>query len=183
MKIIINNFIGHLKTIIIHKYWVFYYACKLGIPIQGLLHDMSKFSPIEFWESIKYYQGGKSSPINACKADKGYSLAWQHHKGRNPHHYEYWVDKLDEGGIAINMPSKYKLEMLADYLAAGRVYMKEHFSYLAELKWYEEKQKSPRKIHKRTDEFMFKALLVLYEEDGSNAGFKIVKELVDLFKV
>ena len=89
MKIIINNFIGHLKTIIVHKYWVFYYACKLGIPIQGLLHDMSKFSPIEFWESVKYYQGGKSSPINACKADKGYSLAWQHHKGRNPHHYEY----------------------------------------------------------------------------------------------
>ena len=30
---------------------------------------------------------------------------------------------------------------------------------------------------------MSRALLVLYEEQGSNAGFKVVKELVDLFKV
>ena len=112
---LIKNIFGHLKTVLTHKYWVFYYSCKLGIPWRGFVHDLSKFSPIEFWESVKYYQGGKSSPINACKADKGYSLAWQHHKGRNPHHYEYWVDKFDEGGVAINMPMPYKLEMLADY--------------------------------------------------------------------
>ena len=174
--------IDYFKSICKHKSWVLYYCKICGIKWRGIKHDLSKFSHIEFSESVKYFTGVNSS-IENCRKEKGYSLAWQHHKGRNPHHYEYWIDKLDEGGIAINMPSKYKLEMLADYLAAGRVYMKERFSYLAELKWYEEKQKSPRKIHKRTDEFMSRALLVLYEEQGSNAGFKVVKELVDLFKV
>ncbi len=177
----IKNFFGHLKTIFIHKYWVFYYAYKLGIPIQGFFHDMSKFSPIEFWESVKYYQGGKSSPINACKADKGYSLAWQHHKGRNPHHYEYWVDKYDEGGVPINMPPKYKLEMLADYLAAGRAYMKKEFSYSAEYKWYKEKQQHPRMIHPDTDRFMELSLRILYVENGNKYGFSRIKRLVKLF--
>ena len=50
-----NKFFGHLKTVLTHKWWVFKYACKLGIPWQGFMHDMSKFSPTEFFESVKYY--------------------------------------------------------------------------------------------------------------------------------
>lgn len=65
----IVNIFKHLKKICTHKYWVFYYCLKAGIPIQGLLHDMSKFSPVEFFESVKYYQGN-SSPIEACKKQK-----------------------------------------------------------------------------------------------------------------
>lgn len=30
--------------------------------------------------------------INAEREEKGYSSAWLHHKGRNKHHYEYWID-------------------------------------------------------------------------------------------
>lgn len=51
---IINTF-RHFKKVCIHKRWVFYYCCKVGIPFQGLVHDLSKFSPTEFWESVKYY--------------------------------------------------------------------------------------------------------------------------------
>lgn len=69
----INAFFGHLKTVLIHKYWVFIYCCKLGIPWQGITHDLSKFSWTEFSESVKYYQGGKKSPIPAVKAELGYS--------------------------------------------------------------------------------------------------------------
>lgn len=162
-----KNIIGHLKTILIHKYWVFYYCCKLGIPWQGVTHDLSKFSPIEFFESVKYYQGGKSSPINEAKKIQGYSLAWQHHKGRNPHHYEYWVDKLDEGGVPIDMPAKYKLEMLADYLAAGRTYMKDKFSYEAELEWWNKRKESKLKMHPNTVKFLdysFRNLNCYYED-------------------
>ena len=32
------------------------------------------------------------SPNNAERADRGYSSAWLHHKGRNKHHLEYWID-------------------------------------------------------------------------------------------
>lgn len=61
------NVIGHLKTILLHKFWVFVYCCKLGIPWQGITHDMSKFSWTEFSESVRYYQGGKESPIPSIK--------------------------------------------------------------------------------------------------------------------
>lgn len=91
---IINTF-RHFKKVCTHKRWVFYYCCKVGIPFQGLVHDLSKLSPTEFWESVKYYQG-TSSPIDACKKENGWSAAWMHHKGRNKHHYEYWQDNFDK---------------------------------------------------------------------------------------
>ena len=151
-KITFRKFIGHLKTVITHKHWVFVYACKFGIPLRGLLHDMSKFSPIEFWESVRYFDGTKS-PILGAKADKGYSLAWQHHKGRNPHHYEYWVDKLDDGGVAILMPDKYAIEMICDYLAAGRTYNGKNFTYESELGWWRMKS-GTIKMHSVTQYFV-----------------------------
>lgn len=72
----------HFKKILIHKKYVFFFARKLRIGWQGFWHDMSKFSPTEFFESVKYYQG-TSSPIDAAKADMGYSMAWLHHTGHN----------------------------------------------------------------------------------------------------
>lgn len=98
----IKNIWNHFKKICIHKYWGAYYRFKCGLYWQGTIHDLSKLSPIEFWESVKYYPG-TSSPINAAKVDKGYSLTWQHHKGRNPHHYEYWTDNYDAGTTCIPM--------------------------------------------------------------------------------
>ena len=133
---LIKNTFGHFKTVIIHKYWVFKYAKKIGIPWQGLIHDLSKFSWTEFSESVKFYQEGKSSPIVAAKKAQGYSLAWQHHKGRNPHHYEHWTDKYDDGTIALKMPFKYILELIADYLGAGRAYQGKDFTPEKEYKWW-----------------------------------------------
>ena len=118
---LIKNTIGHFKTVIIHKYWVFKYAKQIGIPWQGLIHDLSKFSWTEFSESVKFYQEGKSSPIVAAKKAQGYSLAWQHHKGRNPHHYEHWTDKYDDGTIALKMPFKYALELTDEKSSGWRI--------------------------------------------------------------
>lgn len=150
----IKNFFGHLKTVIVHKYWVFYYGCKLGIPIRAFFHDFSKFNTIEFFESVKYYQGGKSSPINAAKADKGYSLAWQHHKGRNPHHYEHWTDKYDSGTVSIKMPFKYLVEMIADYLGAARAYHGKNFTLQDELNWWKNKISGNVCINEHTRNFV-----------------------------
>lgn len=90
-KNIVSNCLKHIKLVSKHKWLVFKFSCKLGIPFRGFMHDWSKFSIDEFWESIKYYDG-KVSPITRCKQEKGYSKAWLHHKGRNKHHYQYWVD-------------------------------------------------------------------------------------------
>ena len=87
-KITLKRFFKHLHTVNTHRFKVFLLCCRVGIPIQGLLHDLSKYSPEEFWESVKYYEG-THSPIHNCKKENGYSKAWLHHKGRNKHHYEY----------------------------------------------------------------------------------------------
>jgi hypothetical protein len=136
-----KNVIKHLNKILIHKWWVFYYAYKLGVPWRGFTHDLSKFSWVEFGESIKYYQGNKS-PIPVAKKDKGYSSAWQHHKGRNPHHYEYWID-WDEHGkeILIPIPYKYVLELVADYLGAFRSY-NGYMNMAEELEWWTKKRET-----------------------------------------
>lgn len=130
----------HLRTTQIHRKWVRYYCFKVGLYKQGLTHDLSKYSPIEFWESVKYYMG-TSSPINECKRINGYSMAWFHHRGRNKHHYEYWMDNFDAGGTPVLMPYKYAAEMFCDYLGAARAYMQEAFSFDAEEKWWIEKKK------------------------------------------
>ena len=162
---ICQKFTGHLKTVFKHKYWVWYYMNKCDHGWRGLWHDMSKFSPTEFWESVKYYSG-TCSPIDACKEDKGVSMAWMHHKGRNPHHYEYWMDNFDKGGEAKQMPWKYRVEMICDYLGAARAYMGKNFSYKAELEWWHKKLDLPRAQHYADKEFVTRILEQLaYEEE------------------
>lgn len=130
-----KNFFKHLKKVCTHKWWVFYYCCNCGMPARGILHDLSKFSPVEFFESVKYY-AGSYSPIDKCKHEKGYSMAWFHHRGRNKHHWEYWVDNFEKGMTPVLMPYKYSVEMLCDFLGAGRAYMGEDFTYLSEYQWW-----------------------------------------------
>ena len=58
--------VKHFILISKHKCIVFKYAVKAGIPWRGLTHDLSKYSPTEFLESIKYYNGHRS-PILVCR--------------------------------------------------------------------------------------------------------------------
>lgn len=161
----LKNIFLHLKKIIIHKYWVLYFCIKAGIPLQGIMHDISKFSPLEFIEGVKYYQGNRS-PIDACKEDNGYSAAWLHHKGRNPHHYEYWQDNFDNGGHPLKMPYKYALEMVCDYLGAGKAYMGKDFTIEKEYQWWLNKSSKPIAMHPHTKKFVGDLLLRI-KEDGT----------------
>ena len=133
--------IRHIITVLTHKYWVHKYARKFKIGKYTLLHDLSKFSPVEFNESIHYYSGIKS-PIDNCKQIQGYSNAWLHHKGHNKHHWEYWVDFVDCKPVAINMPTRYKLEMLCDFFAAATVYSKSTCTFSMEYAWWQNKRNS-----------------------------------------
>ena len=136
----LKNAVKHFKLITKHKWVVFKLCCMAGIPWRGLMHDLSKYFPTEFLESIKYYQG-THSPIVEAKKDKGYSEAWLHHKGRNKHHSEYWID-LDAPEKAPIMPYKYVAEMLCDKLAAGIVYEGKKWTKEYELQyWNKEKEK------------------------------------------
>lgn len=85
------NFIKHFCTITKHRHQVIKHCFKVGIGFQGLFHDLSKYSLFEFIPGVKNYQGTRS-PNEAEREINGYSAAWLHHKGRNKHHFEYWID-------------------------------------------------------------------------------------------
>ena len=133
-----NSFFGHLHTINHHKKLVMEGCFKVGLYKQGLLHDLSKYSPVEFWVGVKYFHGDRS-PNNAEREDKGVSLAWLHHKGRNKHHMEYWIDysqKKDGRMIGMEMPTKYVVEMFIDRIAACKVYQKDKYTDKSPLEYY-----------------------------------------------
>ena len=141
-KITVRKFFGHLKTIWTHRHWVKYFCRLAKIPGRGWKHDLSKYSPIEFWESVRYWDG-KVSPIVKCKEENGVSRAWLHHKGHNSHHYEYWMDRFDYGGIPIPMPEDDFVEQVCDFIAAGITYNGKwytDFKYVNELEWWKKKK-------------------------------------------
>lgn len=166
--------IKHLRNILVHKWWVMVYGRRMGINFWRLLvHDMSKFSPTEFWESVKYYKGD-SSPIPECKKINGFSYAWQHHKGRNPHHYEYWTDNYDIGMTLIPMPYKYVCEMMADWFAAGRTYQGKEFTVKSQCDWWEWKKTTKPAIHEATIDLIDHIFMYIGEHPWD--PFKVMRE-------
>ena len=149
MKII--NIFKHIKLVLKHKWVVFKLCCKVGIPWRGIMHDWSKFSPTEFLESIKYYRGN-GSPIRLCKAEKGYSKAWLHHKGRNKHHPDYWIDYSLPDKTVI-MPYKYAAEMICDKIGAGIVYSGKEWTNSTQIDYYM-RERETSLIHPQIDKFM-----------------------------
>jgi hypothetical protein len=50
-----------------------------------------------------------------------FNRAWLAHQHRNPHHWQHWVLREDSGKtFALEMPHKYRVEMLCDWQGAGR---------------------------------------------------------------
>ena len=133
-------------TINHHKNLVMKGCFQVGLYKQGLLHDLSKYTPTEFLVGCKYYQG-TMSPNNAERKDRGYSTAWLHHKGRNKHHLEYWIDYgvpdqegpekgKPKGLMGMKMPIRYVVEMYIDRVAASKNYQKEKYRNDSALKYY-----------------------------------------------
>ena len=166
----------HFQTITYHRKLVREGCFKVGLYWQGLTHDLSKFSPTEFLVGIKYFQGDRS-PNNAEREAIGYSSAWLHHKGRNKHHYEYWIDystKEIPGGMApAPMPVKYVVEMLMDRIAACKIYNGSSYTPKDPLVYYQKgKEKAP--IHEDTKELLEKLLIMLAEE-GEEITFSYIR--------
>lgn len=170
-----KNFFKHFRTITRHRHLVLKFCFKCGLYKQGLLHDLSKYSFIEFSNGVKYY-AGNYSPITNERQDKGYSDAWMHHKGRNKHHSEYWIDLNKETKIyePIEMPNKYIAEMFCDRLAASMNYNRKNYDPKMPLDYlYRTKYSTP--MHQNTfDKLEF--LLKMYYEKGSKETFKYIKK-------
>lgn len=168
----------HFKTINHHKFLVMKGCFRVGLYKQGFLHDLSKYSPTEFLVGCKYYQG-TASPNNREREVKGYSGAWLHHKGRNKHHMEYWIDYgvgTDKAMVGMKMPLKYVVEMFIDRVCASKNYQKE--KYTDESAWeYYEKGKGHYMIHPDTQKLLEKLLRMLAEE-GEDKTFSYIKNVL-----
>lgn len=160
----INKYIAHIKTVFKHKSVVFSLMWKCGYGLQGFKHNLSKFSPTEFLSSAKYFQGTRS-PIEKEKETKGYSEAWLHHKGHNKHHWEYWIDFGKEGEIiAYKIPWRYVVEMVCDYVAAGKTYSKGKWTQHEPLE-YHNRVKKQRHFHPETLKLL-ETFLEIIDKDG-----------------
>lgn len=166
----------HLKTITRHKLLVARGCFRVGLYRQGIMHDMSKYSPTEFIVGMRYFQGNRS-PNNAEREAIGYSSAWLHHKGRNRHHYEYWIDYSTRnipGGMApVPMPDRYIAEMIMDRIAASKVYEGEAYTDASPLQYYE-KGSENAPLHPYTREWLERLLHMLAEE-GEDNTFRYIR--------
>ncbi len=167
----------HFKTITHHRLLVMCGCFRVGLYRQGLTHDLSKYSPTEFWTGAKYYQGTRS-PNAAEREDKGYSEAWMHHKGRNRHHYEYWTDMNLESQSyePIPMPRRYLAEMVMDRIAASKTYQGKNYTDASPL-GYMERSRERLLMHPQTRREL-EYILTMLKEHGEKETFQYVKTSV-----
>lgn len=170
--------LAHFHTITKHKILVMKECFRVGLYRQGLLHDLSKYSPTEFWVGCRYYQGNRS-PNNAEREDKGYSAAWLHHKGRNKHHYEYWIDYSLDGKhvlAGMKMPVRYVVEMFLDRIAASKVYKGSKYKDSDPIEYYMN-GKAGELMHPETRALLEKLLHMLAEQ-GEEETYRYIKKEV-----
>lgn len=167
--------IRHFITITRHRHKVIAHCFRAGIGFQGLFHDLSKYTPAEFIPGMKYYTG-RRSPNEGEREEKGYSLAWMHHKGRNKHHFEYWVDINTETRLygPVKMPLRYLTEMFCDRVAASKIYQGKSYTDAHPLAYFRH-GKIIHSLHPDTYAFLEK-LLVMLAEKGEKETFCFLRD-------
>lgn len=174
----LQNIGKHFRTITEHKMLVMEYCFEVGLYRQGLLHDLSKYGFEEFLSGVYYYQGNRS-PHAAAREIHGFSEAWLHHKGRNKHHFEYWIDyttKKEEGLVGHKMPLKYVIEMVMDRIAASKVYKGKEYTDRSPLEYYE-RERDFILLHPDTRALLEK-LLGMLAQYGEKRTFSYIRKLL-----
>ena len=165
----------HFVTITHHRLVVMAGCFRIGLYWQGLTHDLSKYSKVEFWNGARYYQGTRS-PNTAEREEKGYSEAWMHHKGRNRHHYEYWSDMNREtrNYESVPMPRKYLAEQVMDRRAACMIYQGKDYTSGSALAYYM-KSRERELMHERNRKEL-EYILGMLAQQGEKETFRYLKK-------
>ncbi|MBQ8057986.1 MAG: catalase [Ruminococcus sp.] len=174
----------HFKTITKHRHEVIKNCKKAGILWQGLFHDLSKYSPTEFLQGAKYYQGTRS-PNDKAREELGYSKAWMHHMGRNKHHFEYWRDysPKHKGFMKpVKMPLNYVVEMFCDRVAASKIYQGEKYTDSSAYDYFmAAKHRRVDMINEETSDTL-EGLLFMLKEEGEEKTFSHIRKLIKEFR-
>ena len=167
----------HFKTITRHRWLVRRGCFQVGLYWQGLTHDLSKYTPTEFRVGIRYFQGNRS-PNGAERDEKGYSLAWMHHKGRNRHHYEYWTDmnRFTRVYESVPMPRKYLVEMVMDRIAACKTYQGKSYTDASALIYFDKSAEKMLMHEKTRQELSY--ILTMLRDQGQKETFRYLRQSV-----
>lgn len=112
----LKSYWKYLLYLLDHKMNVLVECWIEGLYIQGITHDLSKFSPKEFFPyARKFFSGRKLSEEEELR----WRYAWLNHQHKNKHHWEYWVVDHNKK-LALPMPRKYLLEMVCDWRSFSR---------------------------------------------------------------
>lgn len=174
----LSNAGGHLKVVLHHKWEVMKGCFQVGLYWQGIVHDLSKFSPTEFGAGIRYFQGTRS-PNAREREVYGYSRAWLHHKGRNKHHFEYWTDVSGDKKHCLDgkkMPPRYLAEMVMDRIAASKTYKGNTYTDRTALE-YLMKSSDHETMNPETYAELKKILTILADH-GEKAAFYYVRKML-----
>ncbi len=174
---LLKNAVKHTILVTKHKWLVFKFCCKLGMPIRGLMHDISKFSFTEFFDSIKYYNG-KESPNNVSRRINGYSKSWLHHQRINKHHDSYWVDLYSPQAAPV-IPYKYAVEMICDKFSANITYNGKDWTNSSEYDYWQI-EKTKIVMNPKTEHFI-SAIIEEVKEKGIEKVFN-KKHFKELYK-
>lgn len=167
----LQQLLKHLKTIHIHRKFVRQMCFKMGIPWQGFVHDISKYSLQEL--GISKYYAGTRSPHAVCREQKGFSPSWMHHYHCNRHHWEYWLDIVDWPNAvqAAKMPYKYVIEMFCDMVGAGKAYQGVKWTCKSPWEYYLKACEGKRLMH-QSSEYLVKQLFIKMDALGEK-GFYV----------
>jgi hypothetical protein len=126
------KFLKYLSYVLRHKWFVLVECWRVGLYWRGLVHDLSKFTWLEFTAYADFFYGAKDAAKKAKRDATGYykptdtgdarfDFAWLQHQKRNDHHWQWWICPQDDGGFKLfEMSLPARIEMVCDWRGAGR---------------------------------------------------------------
>lgn len=123
----------YMRYVVVHKWYVMRECFREGLYWRGVVHDLSKLLPSEFFPYANYFYGEKNGAgIKKGRDDTGYykpydtgdtafDFAWLLHQKRNRHHWQWWILPKDDGGVKVmSIREPYLTEMICDWVGAGK---------------------------------------------------------------
>ena len=118
----IRAHLAYARYLAKHKWFVFVACRKLGVSVwRGIAHDASKVLPSEWGPYLRTFYREDGTKQNEPQPNQpDFDLAWLLHQRRNPHHWQAWLLRKDDGSQKpLEMPEVFVREMVADWVGAG----------------------------------------------------------------
>jgi hypothetical protein len=152
--------IKYLGYVLRHKFHVFKVCWGEGLYWRGLVHDLSKFRPSEWFPYAEFFYGKKKEqardatgyykPTNT--GNSAFDHAWLLHQHRNDHHWQWWISPQDDGGeVVMQMSPRAVKEMVCDWKGAS---IAQGFNGRTDLVAWYRKNKTKMRLHPLTREWI-----------------------------